>query len=146
MLYCCKCHKWAYKTHKCDVMSLIPLTKEMRPLADGLYDLGFELLSASCFTYPVKQSVYEHRITLEVELKKQYPIMKILRDLPTGWKYYTEVVGTDWPISVLAYIETYMWPINETVEKRISQIVMELVEYLDTRDKAALGAIMMLMD
>lgn len=146
MLYCCKCHKWAYKTHKCDIMSLIPLKREMRPVVDALFDLGFEILSSSCFTTPMNVSIYERRITLEIEFKYQYPIMEILRDLPTGWKYYTEVVGADWPISVLAYIETYTWPAYETAEKRINQIVTELVDYLGTRDKDALQSIMMLMD
>jgi hypothetical protein len=117
----------------------------MRPVVDALFDLGFEILSSSCFTYPVKQSVYEHRITLQIEFRKQYPMLA-LGDVSVGWKYYTEVVGADWPISVLAYVETYMWPAYETAEKRIAQIVTEMVEYLDTRDKVALGAIMMLLD
>jgi hypothetical protein len=118
----------------------------MRPVVDGLYDLGFELLSASCFTYPVKQSVYEHRITLEVEFRKQYPMLA-LGEIPVGWKYYTET-GTDdhWPLSILAYIETYMRPVYETVEERINQIVTEFADYLGTRDKVALQSIMMLMD
>lgn len=146
MLYCMKCKKWAYKTHKCSIMSLIPLTKEMRPVADALYDLDcFELLSASCFTTPVQDSLYEHRITLEVEFKNPYPI-KILGDLPSGWKYYTEIVGTDWKISVLAYIEIYVWLGFETITQRINQIVTEMVDYLGTRDKAALCAIMLLID
>jgi hypothetical protein len=140
-----KCKKWAYKTHKCPIMSLIPLTKGMRPVADALYDLGFELLSSSCFTTPVHESIYEHRITLEVELKRQYPML-VLGEIPVGWKYYTEVSGADWPISVLAYIETYVCTEYKTVEERIKQIVTEFADYLGTIDKAALCAIMMLID
>jgi hypothetical protein len=126
-------------------MSLIPLTKEMRPVADRLYELGFEVMSASCFTYPEQQSIYEHRISLRVEFKNQYPIKTILGDLATGWKYYTQIVGTDWPISILGYCKVYVLTEYETVEERIKLIVAELAAYLDTRDKVALRSIMMLI-
>lgn len=145
-LYCPKCGVWAYKNHKCNIFSLIPATRDARPLADKLYSLGFDLLSAACFTHPVEGSIYEHSIIVDIEFNRQY-IPTILGDLPAGWRYYLETVSEDhWPISALAYGETYVWLGFETVEERIKQIVTGFVEYLDTRDKVALGAIMMLSD
>jgi hypothetical protein len=145
-LYCPKCRKWAYKNHKCSIFSLIPTTRDARPLVDKLFNLGFDLLSIACLTHPVQGSLYEHTIIVDIEFKRQY-ISTILGDLPVGWKYYLETVTDDhWPISALAYGETYVWFGFETIEERIEQIVAGFVEYLDTRDKEALGAIMLLTD
>lgn len=143
-LYCPKCRKWAYKSHKCEIFNLIPATKEMRPVADRLYELGFKVMSTYCFTHPVQDSLYEHRITAEVEFKTRY-WESILGDLPTGWRYYTETSSLDHlQISLLAYSEVYVCLGFESVEERINQIITELVAYLDTRDKTAIEAIMLL--
>jgi hypothetical protein len=118
----------------------------MLTVADRLYELGFKVMSASCFSNPVQDSIYEYRITLEVEFKIRY-WESILGELPKGWKYYTETSSLDcFPISILAYCEVYIWLGFETVEERVKQIIDELVSYLDTRDKVALGAIMLLSD
>ncbi len=113
---------------------------------DRLYSLGFDVMSASCFTHPVQDSLYEHRIIMDVEFKKQY-LESILGDLPTGWHYYTETVTSDhYPISILAYNEIFVWLGFISVDERIKQIVTEFEAYLDTRDKAALEAIMLLIE
>lgn len=40
-LYCLACKKYAYRNrHKCDILSLVPVTRQCRTLADKLWDLG----------------------------------------------------------------------------------------------------------
>jgi hypothetical protein len=125
---------------------IIPVTKDMIPVANRLYDLGFKVMSASVFSQQVQGSLYDYRITAEVEFKQQY-WESILGELPTRWRYYTETSSLDhFPISVLSYCEVYVWLGFESVEQRIEQIIGDLVSYLDTRDKAALQAIMILSD
>lgn len=147
-LYCIKCKKWAYRNHnpKCDIMSLIPITKEMRGVADKLYSLGFGLLSVACFVYPVQNSIYEHKIIIDIEFKKDYPDT-LLGDLGIGWKWYHQTITDDhWPLMALAYSETFVWLGFISVEERVKEIVTAFEAYLDTRDKTALGAIMLLIE
>lgn len=144
MLYCLKCHKWAYKNHHCPINSLISLKKECRGIADRLFLLGFDVMSAGCFTHPVQDSIYEHRITIDIEFRRQY-LTSILGDLPAGWKWWTETITADrTPLSVLAYSEVYVWLGFETIADRITQIVTGFEEYLDRIDNEAFGAIMLL--
>ncbi len=146
-LYCPKCRVYAYRNkHKCPINSLIPVKKECRGIADRLHNLSFELMSAGCFTHPVADSLYEHRITIDIEFKRQY-LISILGDLPAGWKWYTETVTPDHtPLSVIVYSEVYVWLGFETVNQRIKQIVTAFEEYLDRIYKTAFGAIMLLAD
>ena len=146
MLYCLKCGVWAYKNHKCNIMSLIPITRDMCGIADRLHSLGLELMSAGCFTHPVKDSFYEHKIIIDIEFKRQYPTT-ILGGLPTGWVWYTQTVSSDHlSLMALSYSETYVW-LGETVEERIKQITEEFETYLDTMiDKDGFKAVLTLMD
>jgi ATP adenylyltransferase/5',5'''-P-1,P-4-tetraphosphate phosphorylase II len=115
----------------------------MRGIADRLHSLGFELLSASCFKYPVKESLYEHTIIIDIEFRSQFSTI-ILGDLSTGWKWYTEVAGVGWPMMALSYSERFLWLGFISVEQRIKEITDEFETYLDTRDKEALGALRLL--
>lgn len=108
MLYCLSCKKYAYKAHKCSIMSLVPITHKCRTIADKLYDLGVEPLSVSHFTTPVVGSAYEHYINICIELRKDYP-SNILGDFSVGWVIHTETVSEDHtPLLVIGYSETYV--------------------------------------
>ena len=146
-LYCPKCKKWAYRNHKCSILSLIPITRGMRGVADKLYSLlGNELLSASCFVYPVDGSIYEHTIIIDLEFRRQISTM-LLGDFPTGWVWYTQTVTDDHlPLMVLGYSETYVWSGVFTIEDRVQQIIKEFEAHLDTRDIEAVRAIMLLSE
>lgn len=143
-LYCPKCGVWAYRNHKCDIMSLIPIKAQMRGIVDRLYYLGFDMLSASCFSHPVDGSLYGYSIVMDVVFKKEFSTF-LLGDLPVGWVWYTETITDDhMPLMALGYSEIYMWLGVETVEQRIKQITEEFESFLDTRDKLALEAIRLL--
>ena len=124
---------------------LVPITKEMRGIADKMHFLGLDLLSACCFVYPVQESIYEHTIIVDIELKHQYPTM--ILDLPSGWKWYTQTATPDhWPLCAISYSETYVWLGFQSVEDRVQEIITGFEDYLSTKDKTALGAIMLLSD
>ena len=140
MLYCLRCSKWAYKTHKCDIMSLIPLSKECKGLADKMYALGLELLSAGCFITPVTESFYDHRITFDIELR--HPIPVSIFELPEGWSYYTEIVGIDIEVSAINYSEIYTWTPIQSPSKQAHCIALSLETYLtNTYDHAGFKAV-----
>lgn len=147
MLRCLKCKKYAYKTHKCPVLTLVPVTHECRTIADMLFDLGIEPLSVAHFTTPVTDSLYEHYITFCLELRKGYPTT-ILGDLPSQWNFHTETISGDHtPLSllILGYSETFVFDGELTVESRVQEIIKEFEGYLGTRDKQAIKSILMLM-
>lgn len=145
-LYCLKHKKFAYRNHPCPINSLIPLKKECRGIADRLYALEIEPLSAAHFVYPVQDSIYEHTIIIDIELKRTYP-ETLLPALPKNWKWYTQTVtGDQLNLSVLGYSEQFVWVGFQTVEERIKQITKEFINYLDTHDLEAFKAILTLMD
>lgn len=110
-----------------------------------MHSLGIELLSAAYFTYPVENSIYEHTIIIDIELKRDYPTL-LLGELLKGWKWYTQTVTDDhWPLLVLGYSETFVWSVVLTVEDRVQQIIKAFEDYLGTRDPKAVRAILMLM-
>lgn len=83
---------------------------------------------------------------MDIEFKRQYSEF-ILGGLPVGWKYYLETISSDyWQISTLAFIERYIYLGFNPIEQRVQQITAEFIKYLDTRDRTALGSIMMLAD
>lgn len=145
-LYCLACRVFAYKNHKCDIRTVIPIKCEMRGIADRLYALELDPMSAAWFTHPIQDSLYEHGITIDIDFKYQFAPV-ILGDLPTGWAMYTETVTPDHlPVMVLIYSERYVWLGFETVEQRVQEIIKEFEEYLDTRDKDALIALRLLTE
>lgn len=119
----------------------------MRGVADKLYNLlGNEMLSASCFVYPVDGSIYDHTIIIDIEFRRQISTM-ILGDFSIGWKWHTQTVTDDHlPLMALGYSEPYVWSGVLTVEDRVQQIIKEFQAHLDTRDIEAVRAILTLMD
>lgn len=145
MLYCLKCGKWAYKNHPCPINSLVPLKKEYRRIADKMYSLGIEILSASWFVSPVTGSLYEYYMHICIELRKDYPI-NILGDLYTGWKWYTKTITDDrLPLQVIGYSETFVFDGVLTVECRVQEIIKEFENYLGTRYPLPTKSILTLM-
>lgn len=85
--------------------------------------LGNELLSASCFVYPLDGSIYEHTIIIDLKFRCQISTL-LLGDLPTGWKWYTQTATDDHLLLlVLGYSVTYVWSEVLTAEDRIQQII-----------------------
>jgi len=145
VLRCLKCKKYAYKTHKCSVLSLVPVTHECRIIADMLFDLGVEPLSAAHFVTPVTDSVYKYYIHICIELRRDYPT-NILGDLPTGWIHYTQTVSEDHiPLQVIGYSETFAFDGVLTVEGRVQEIVSTFEDYLGTFDPQSFKSVLTLM-
>lgn len=148
-LYCLKCKKYAYRNrHKCDVLSLVPVTRRCKTLADKLYEMGIEPLSVAQFTQNVVGSQDRYIINVNIELRHSYPL-GILGDLPIKWMYYTETCSSDstpLAIPVLAYYETYCYYKVKTVDDRVQEIIDEFVQYLDTTcDSQATKSVLTLM-
>lgn len=144
MLYCPRCKVAAYRTHKCHPNALVPIKRELKAVVDELYVLSIDVMSASWFSFSIKESYYEHRITAFVELAHAYQTT-LLGDLPSGWIWYTETVtGDHLPLSCLGYNEVFAWIGEITVEERIGQIVSEMVAYLRTRDPVGIRAVLLL--
>jgi hypothetical protein len=144
-LYCLKHKVFAYKNHKCSPLSLVPITKECRGIADKLYALGVEPLCVSHFTNYVTGSYTEHYISFCIELRKGYPTT-VLGDLYSGWKFYTETVTDDHtPLLVLGFSETFVYEGGQMVEERIKQIIKDFEDYLTTFDPQAIKSIITLM-
>lgn len=147
-LYCLKCKKYAYRNHKCDILSLVPVTRRCRNLADRLYDMGIEPLSVAHFTQNVVGSDYKHIINIHIELRHSYPV-GILGDLSIKWRWFTETISNDrtpLAIPILAYYETYCYDGVKSVDDRVQEVIDEFVEYLDTtRDPQSTKSILTLM-
>lgn len=108
--------------------------------------LGIELLSSACFVYPVQNSIYEHTIIIDMELKRIYR-KTLLPELPKGWKWYTQTVTDDHlSLFVLGYSEQFVWLGFQSIKQRVQEITAEFLAYLDNRNKTVLAAVMLLMD
>jgi hypothetical protein len=132
-LYCLRCRKYAYRSHKCDILSLVPVTRRCRNLADKLYSMGIEPLSVGHFTQLVNGSTNKYIINVQLELRHSYPI-DMLGSLPIKWRVYKETCSSDRTplmIPILAYYETYCYDGVMTVDNRVQEIIDEFVQYLD---------------
>lgn len=142
MLYCLTCKKQAYKNHKCDIMSLVAITKDCKGIADRLYELDIEIISASCFVY--KATATTSTIIIDINLKKD-SLIGLLGDLPKGWETYTEIVSADHlklPIIILGYTETVE---NTRVDAQIKQITRGFEEFLQGFDPQSIKSVATLM-
>lgn len=147
-LYCLKCRKYAYRNHKCDILSLIPVTRRCRKLADKLYSMGIEPLSVAHFTQNVVGSDDRHKIQILVELRYNYPTDILGDSLPYGWHFYSETISGDHtplPLLILSYYETFHCEVKLTVKERIKQIIEQFENYLSTRDAASTRSVITLM-
>jgi hypothetical protein len=133
-LYCLKCRKYHHhNSNKCNVLSLIPVTRRCRKLADTLFELSVEPFSVGHFTYPVVGSENRYVINIFVELQPNYTI-NILSELPIQWRIYTETYSSDRTklvIPILAYYENYCYDGIKTVDDRVQEVVDEFIEYLN---------------
>lgn len=84
VLYCLKCKKQAYKTHKCNIMELITIKKECKGIADGLYDLvGIGPLSVAHFVTAVAGATNKYYIKHLSRLTKG-----LSNRCPRGYAYW----------------------------------------------------------
>lgn len=133
-LYCLKHKVYAYRNrHKCDILSLVPVTRRCRNLADKLFELGIEPLTVAHFSQLVVGSKNKYIINVHIELRHSYPL-DILGDLPIKWKYYTKTSSDDHTplaIPILAYYETYCYDEVKSVDMRVQEIIDGFIQYLD---------------
>lgn len=133
-LYCLKCKKHHHSNYnKCNVLSLIPVTRKCRKLADKLFELSVVPFSVGHFTYPAAGSKDRYIINVCVELQPRYPI-DILINLPMKWRIYTETYSSDrtpLTVPVLAYYENYCCDGVKTVDDRVQDVIDEFVQYLE---------------
>ncbi|WP_210166151.1 hypothetical protein [Desulfitobacterium hafniense] len=119
-------------------MSLVAITKDCKGIADGLYDLGIEIISASSFTYRAGST--NSTISIDINLKKD-SLIGLLGDFPAGWEIYTEMVSADrlrLPIVILGYSETVE---NTMVDARIVQVTGEFERFLQGFDPQAIKSV-----
>lgn len=148
-LYCLKCKKYHYRnSHKCDILSLVPVTRRCRKLADKLFELCIEPFSAGHFTQLAVGSTNKYIINVCIELRYRYPV-DILENLPKRWRIHTETCSSDRTplvIPVLAYYETYYYDGVKTVDERTQEVIDDFVQHLnDTYDADGIQSIITLM-
>lgn len=133
-LYCLKCRKYHYRNNnKCSILSLVPVTRKCRTLADKLYELCIEPLSVGHFSQLANDSDNTYIINVCIELRHCYQI-DILSNLPIKWKIHTETCSSDRTklvIPILAYYETYCYDGVKTVDGRVQEVIDDFVRYLD---------------
>lgn len=146
-LYCLRCKVYAYRNHKCNVLSLVPVTRKCRTLADKLFELSIEPFSVGHYTQLVVGSKDRYIINVCIELRHSYPI-NILSDLPIKWRIYTETGSDDRTklvIPILAYYETYHYDGVKSVDNRVQEVIDEFVQYLNyTYNAEAIKAVITL--
>lgn len=148
-LYCLKCKKYTYRNrHKCDILSLVPVTRQCHTLADKLYSLGIEPLSVANFTQNVVGSKDKYIINIHLELKHSYPL-GILSDLSKRWRWYRETISEDRTpllIPILAYYETYCCDGVKSVDDSVQEVIDGFVQYLDDNfDSQGINSVLTLM-
>ncbi|WP_238900048.1 hypothetical protein [Clostridium sp. YIM B02500] len=148
-LYCLKCRKYHHRnSNKCNILSLVPVTRHCRNLADRLFEIGIELLGVAHFTQLVNGSKNKYIINIHIELRHSYQI-EILGRLPIKWRLYKETTSDDHTplvVPVLAYYETYCCDGVKSVDDRVQEVVDEFVQYLNnTYDADAIQSVTMLM-
>ncbi|WP_411680980.1 hypothetical protein [Clostridium thailandense] len=145
-LYCLKCKKWAYKTHKCNINSLISITKNILPTVLKVDSLGLQVASAFCLAETHKTPYKHTLIEAGVYFKCLYPEM-LLQDLPSGW-YWTDYITLEHKAicSSIVYNAEYVDTGAMSLDKTVEGVINDLLDYLDTKDKNGLRAIMLLSD
>lgn len=138
MLYCPKCQVIAYRKHRCHPSTLVPIKRELRGVVDQFARLDIGVMSASWFTNPVAESLYDHHITFNLEIRHELPPVLAL---PDNWNYYTEIIGTDFQISAIGYSEIYTWDTLKSPQERAQQIADNFSMYLSTLDKFSIEAL-----
>lgn len=140
MLYCLKCKKYAYKTHKCNTKHLISVTKNMLPIALKASSLGLQVTSAFCLTNKYNQ------IEAGVYFKCTYPD-ELLQDLPTGW-YWTDYVTLEHKAicSCLSYEAEYVYTSDMSLEEFIANVINDLLDYLATRNNGGIMSVLTLLE
>ncbi len=148
-LYCLKCKKYHHHNNDiCDVLSLVPVTRRCRTLANTLFEMGIDLFGVAHFTQLAVGSDNKYIINVIVELRHSYQI-EIIDRLPKKWRVYTETYSDDHTplaVPILAYYETYYYYRGKSADDRVKEIVDEFTQYLDDNyDAEAVKAIITLM-
>lgn len=148
-LYCLKCKKYHHHNYnKCDILSLVPVTRKCRNLADRLFEMGIELLGVAHFTQKVVGSENKYIINVIIELRESYQI-ELLGTLSAKWRVYTETYSDDHTqlvIPILAYCETYCYDGVKSADERTQEVIDEFVQYLEENyDADGLKSVYMLM-
>lgn len=140
-LYCLKCGAMVNKKHNPDCLEIISVKRECKGIVDRLYSLGLRPTRAHWYNNLVNDTL-EHKLQIYIEIKNQFPY-EVLGDIPAGWVWYTHTVtpDDDSPITILAYVETYVWWGSESITQRIKRILKDLEEHLDTIDKEGFQAV-----
>lgn len=148
-LYCLKCRKYHHHNYlKCDILSLVPVTRRCKTLADKLYSMGIELFGVAHFTQKVVGSENKYIINVIVELRHISQI-ELLGTLLAKWRIYTETYSDDRTplvVPILAYYETYCCDGVKSINNRVQEVIGEFVQYLEENyDADGLKSVYMLM-
>lgn len=140
-LYCLNCKEFIESTNKkckCKTSDLISVTKNMLPVALIADSLGLQVASAFCLKNKYNQ------VEAGVYFKCTYPDV-LLQDLPSSW-YWTDYITIDNRAicSCLSYEADYVD--SERLEEFIDGVINDLIEYLNTRDKNGLKAVLTLLE
>lgn len=146
MLYCLKHKKWSYRNHPCPINSLISVTKNMLPVALKVDSIGLQVASAFCLTETHREPYKHTLVEAVVYFKHIYPEV-LLQDFPSGW-YLTDYITLEHKAicSCIVYESEYVDTGAMSLDRTVESVINDLLDYLDTKDKAGLRAIMLLSD
>lgn len=148
-LYCLACKKYHHHNyHKCDVLSLVPVTRRCRTLADRLYSMGIDLFGVAHFSQKVVGSENKYVINVIIELKQITQIGILGDNFPIKWKVHTETYSSDRTklvVPILAYYETYLYDGGKSADERTQEVIDEFIKYLENYDPDGVKSIITLM-
>lgn len=139
-----KCREWVFDrdSHKCPIEHWVVADEIMIGIADKLYELGIEPMTA-IWTATEVEPDYQYLLTFKIDIARRIS-EAVLGELP-GWQYYWETITPDkTELHMLAYTERWYYFGFETVDERVDEIIKGFESFLDTRDASATKALLLL--
>lgn len=138
--YCMICRKWVNEcvNHKCPIKHRALIDENMAGIVDRLYNLGIVPMMAMFNLDSTGEASETYNVNIIIDLCERLKC-EVLGDLPAGWQYCWNEGG----IHGLEFTDWYYFGV-EDAEKRVSAVIKEFEEFLDSKDIAATRALALL--
>lgn len=149
-LYCMKCREWLYDSsnHECADKILAVVDPDLRGIANRLYDMGIEPLTAMTSIMEVDKDSLLYKVNIMIDLGRRIS-EQVLGELPAGWTYLWETVSADHSeIYLINFFDYWRWigfEPDDTVEGFVGERIKEFERFLESKDCQAVRAIMTLL-
>lgn len=126
--YCMECRQWVTdgSKHECPIKHRALIDTNMSGVADRLYALGVvPMIAFYGFSNDADET---YRLRISIDLHQSF-IHEVLGGLPRGWEYCRD----DGRINSLEFNDWHSC-FEEDADARVSEIIKEFEEFLDSRD------------